>query len=285
MRNSKNGQTDKSKSVTLSECYAAFLEEKMASLAIKTQENYSRAGRLIPQNRKAMRDYTPQDITKLIKDLRPGAYMTARGFLSSLFSFGISRGWATVNPVAYVETKKLGHIARIARDEARKAIQTVPDPMLSLLFETQYACGQRLSDVLAIKPVNINTGQLVITQKKTGNIVDIPISKDLTDKLLALGRQPCEPFFQIKPKKVWAEWRKLRKELGLNMRQSPHSFRKAASCEAAEGGASEAELQALLGHKSPRAASLYRLEANRSVLAGSAMAKREPIVIAKAGGK
>ncbi len=259
---------------SLYECWEVFGEDRLGQLAVKTQQNYTNAAKLIPAGRKAMRSYEPADIAKLLKPLRPGAYMVARGFLSSLFSFGIARGWAVSNPVSFVETRKLGHIARLARDEARKAIQDAPDPELSLLFDTQYACGQRLSDVLALKPINLSGNLLSLKQIKTGNIVDVELPSNITERLLALGRDPCEPFFKFKPQKVWREWRKIRAELGLNMRQSPHSFRKAASCEAAEGGASEAELQSLLGHKTPRAAALYRLEADRKVLASSAMSKR-----------
>ena len=284
MRSSRNGATDRSLYETLRvssatnksllECWEVFQEDRLAQLAVKTQQNYTTAAKLIPAGRKPLRSYEPADIAKLLKPLRPGAYMVARGFLSSLFSFGIARGWAVSNPVRHVETRKLGHIARIARDEARKAIQAAPDPELSLLFETQYACGQRLSDVLAAKPVNLQGNLLVLKQQKTGNIVNIELPANITERLLALGRKPCEPFFKIRPQKVWREWRKIRTELGLNMRQSPHSFRKAASCEAAEGGASEAELQSLLGHKTPRAAALYRLEADNRTLASSAMSKR-----------
>ena len=268
MRSSKNGQTK-----PLCEVWEAFQEQKLGHLAIKTQQNYTGAAKLIPAGKKPARDYEPQDIARLLKDLRPGAYMVARGFFSSLFSFAIRQGWATVNPVRGVETRKLGHVARWSREEALSGIKAVEDEEVSLALDTMYASGQRLSDVLLAAPYNLNNGRLVLKQKKTGNVVDIPLPENITKRLLALDRQPCEPFFRVNNKKVWRVWRGVRKELGMNNRK-PHGLRKAASCEAAEGGASEAELQAFLGHKTSKAAALYRMEANKGILAGAAVSKR-----------
>lgn len=277
MRNSKNGP-----SVSLFEAWAAFEEERLGHLSIKTQENYRGAARLIPAGRKAINSYLPADVYKLIKHLRPGAYMVARGFLSSLFSFAIRRGWAASNPVAYVETRKLGRALRWPREVVYGALSIVDDEEARLALETMYASGQRLSDVLSLKPSNFSGNVIKLVQKKTGNLVEVPISENLTKKLLARSLEPRQTIFQIKDQRVWRLWRKAKAKQSVTgngaavdlTKLRPHGLRKSASCEAAEGGASEAELQAFLGHRTPRAAALYRLEANGAILAASAVNKR-----------
>jgi integrase len=217
-----------------------------------------------------MRDYQPADITKLIKHLKPGAYMVARGFFSSLFAFGIKQGWASANPIQGVETRKLGKIVRWPRERVYEDISKIDNPEARLVLETMYASGQRISDVIRARPKDLRDGTLRLFQKKTGNYVAAALGPEITDRLVALEQNPDKPFFKIKASTVWRLVRQMRGDT----KYSPHSLRKAASCEAAEGGASEAELQALLGHRTPRAASIYRLEANAGILAASASAKR-----------
>ncbi len=266
MRASKPGPT-----VSLYDAWVALQEERLGYLAPKTQANYTQAARVIPQSRKAIAAYSSQDIYKLIKHLPPGAYMTARSFLSTLFTFAIRRGYTASNPVRDVETRKLGKIARWPSESVYSYISRIPDPEVRLVLETMYASGQRLSDVLAISSRNLSKdGILKLTQKKTGNEIEVPIGASITNRLFALQPESGKPFFSVGAAKVWRAWRMVRPDSSL----SPHGLRKAASCEAAEGGASEAELQAFLGHKTPRAAALYRLEANRAVLAASAVGKR-----------
>lgn len=260
------------RSVSLSDVWIAFQEDRLGSLSPKTQENYTRAARLIPASRKAAGSYSSANIYKLIKHLPPGAYMVARGFFSSLFSFAIRRGWAASNPVAHVETRKLGKIARWARESVVEGLSNIDNEEARLVMETMYASGQRISDVLAIRPENIQGQVLRLKQKKTGNEIEVPLGAEITNKLVAKFRDSGQTIFQISAQKVWREWRKVRP--AAMAKYTPHSLRKAASCEAAEGGASEAELQALLGHKTARAAAIYRLEADRAVMASSAMAKR-----------
>lgn len=268
MRSSKNGQ-----SASLYDVWLLFQKEKLGLLAPKTQANYSAAASLIPSSSKVVGDYSVSDISKILSQLSPGAYMVTRGFLSSLFSFAIRRGLAANNPVSGTETRKLGNARRWPRELVYRAIEKVPDKEVALVLEVMYASGQRLSDVLLFKGGDISDGSATIIQKKTGNQVTFPVSEEMTNKLIAVEPNPDKPFFKVKASKVWYEWRKIRDGLGMSA-YKPHGLRKAASCEAAEGGASEAELQAMLGHKTVRAATLYRLEADRKLLAASAMSKR-----------
>lgn len=268
MRSSKNGQN-----VSLYDVWLLFQKEKLGLLAPKTQANYSAAAGLIPSSSKVVGDYSVSDISKILSPLSPGAYMVTRGFLSSLFSFAIRQGLTAINPVRGTETRKLGKALRWPRELVYGAIDKIEDQEAALVMKVMYASGQRLSDTLRLKGRDITDGSVTIIQKKTGNQVTFPISREMTDKLVAMEPNPDKPFFKIKASKVWYEWRQVRD--GLNMTAyKPHGLRKAASCEAAEGGASEAELQAMLGHKTVRAAALYRLEADRKLLASSAMAKR-----------
>lgn len=257
-----------SKKKSLAALYKQFEAERLGHLAIKTQENYTRAAKLIPARGKPVANYKPADIEKLIKHLGPGAYMVARGFLSSLFGFAIQQGLIDHNPVQAVPARSLGAIRRIPRNEVALLTDALEGEARAVL-ETMYATTQRMGDVLKIKPEDIVDRKLTVVQEKTGNKIVLEIPDCLTQMLLAISNRPGHPIFTVKAREVRRLVRVKREELGLSA-YTPHGMRKSASCEAAEGGATEAMLQALLGHKTSRAATIYRMEADQGLLASAA---------------
>lgn len=142
-----------------------------------------------------------------------------------------------------------------------------------LALRLMYATGQRLSDVERWTPEHLSGATLKFHQKKTGNLVQLTLPEEMTYVLGDLGRAPGQRYIQVPRHKIYRTWNRVREELGMSD-YTPHGLRKSASCEAAEGGATEAELQAMLGHKTPRAAMIYRQEADQGILAASAMSKR-----------
>ena len=277
MRSSSRGRASSKKVCpTLHSAYLQYANDRLGKLRPKTQANYERAAKLISiTSRKNVAAYVPQDIEDLIIHLAPGAYMVARGFFSVLFGYAIEKGWRSENPVQHVPTRQLGRIKRIPRAHVPILTELLPEPSRTVL-EAMYESGQRMGDILKLTLKNIrpktdwpgSVNMLTLVQEKTGNPVSLPISDSLTQKLLALvTRWDDKLFHGVSAAAVRRDVRRVRKGLGA---YTPHGLRKSASCEAAEGGATEAQLQALLGHKTPRMAAEYRLEADQGRLAAAA---------------
>lgn len=265
---------------TLTGVWEVFVSEYLGELAPSTQTSYRKAARKFPSAGKTIDKYEAADVRKIIKDLPPGAYMVTRSLISRLMTFSVEKGWRSTNPVEFVPTKKLGSFKRWPEDRLQAALQAVPGDE-GLALELMYATAQRLSDVERSGPANLKPiydheglltgGIFTITQQKTGNLVSVPISAFLTQKLLSNGNK--RRYVNTPRHKIYRVWNRVRVAFGMEDFK-PHGLRKSGSCEAAEGGATEAELQALLGHRTARAATIYRAEADQGLLAAAAMGKR-----------
>jgi integrase len=141
--------------------------------------------------------------------------------------------------------------------------------------------GQRKQDCLAMTRASRAGGIIEVTPEKTkhssGVKLRIPEHPDLT-RLLDAGPQTGEALLTRPDGKPWKEdhfnhaFAKAVKDAGLTG-LSFHGLRKTASAWLAESGATDAEIDSILGHVDPKMTRLYRRHADQGVRAASAMGK------------
>jgi integrase len=135
------------------------------------------------------------------------------------------------------------------------------------------------SDVRRMGRANVRNGNLIFTARKNGATMVVPVLPGLAAELAA--RDPDDlVFFRGKTGAPMAEgtwgrmFRKAVTAAGLDADLTPHGIRHAAACEAAEHGASEATIMAILGDTDPRAAAVYVRQARKAMLIANHYAAR-----------
>jgi len=138
--------------------------------------------------------------------------------------------------------------------------------------------GQRKGDCLAMLRTARTGGTLDVVQAKTGTALQIPEHPDLT---LVLDAAPATPGITLLTRDDGAAWKqdhfnaafaKAVKKAGL-VGLTFHGLRKTASGILAEAGATDAEIDSILGHVDPKMTLLHRRQANQRTLGKTAMGK------------
>lgn len=139
----------------------------------------------------------------------------------------------------------------------------------AMLIKMCYDLAQRPGDIINMNRSNLNDDQTVtIQQEKTGAIVTIPVSDDLwADMMVAGNFFITETSLRIHNK----HFAEVRKELDLEHLQI-RDLRRTALTEIMESGATDAEGQAISGHKNRDMLSVYAPPTVK--MAQSAMKKR-----------
>lgn len=136
---------------------------------------------------------------------------------------------------------------------------------MPIAFEIGVSFGLRVGDIAKLKPSDLTPSGVKVRTQKTG--VDLTFEPS----------EAVRAFFQSKAGEKWLFdlGRASDRTSALRRRMSAyknklgvdgviHSLRKTAACIVAEEGGTDADIQALLGHKTPRMAALYRAEAQSS---------------------
>ena len=138
--------------------------------------------------------------------------------------------------------------------------------------------GQRKGDCLTMLRTARHDGVLQVVQAKTGAALQIPEHPDLTRALDAAPVTPALTLLTRADGAPWAEdhfnaaFAKAVKAAGLRG-LTFHGLRKTASGWLAEGGATDAEIDSILGHVDPKMTLLYRRQADQRIRADAAMGK------------
>ena len=138
--------------------------------------------------------------------------------------------------------------------------------------------GQRKGDCLSMLRTARAGGELTVVQAKTRARLVIPEHPDLTLALDAAPPSNAPTLLTRADGKPWGEdhfahaFAKAVKDAGLPP-LTFHGLRKTASGWLAESGATDAEIDAILGHVDPRMTARYRRQAGQKIRAGAAMGK------------
>lgn len=217
---------------------------------------------------------TPAAANKLLKLIRRLArFSIRRGWLEVDPSFGV-KGYAT-NPDGYHTWTD----AEIAQFVAHHGAESIPVLALRLILCT----GAARRDVVALGWQNIKNGRIEYRRHKTGGEVSLRL--DLMPEIEeVIERVPSNQMLFLIT--AWGKaftaagfgnwFRKCCDEAGLP-NCSAHGLRKAGATRLANAGATEFEIMAFLGHKTPDEARTYVKAANRQKLTDSALEKLQNV--------
>lgn len=150
--------------------------------------------------------------------------------------------------------------------------------MARLAFELALGTGAARQDVARMGAANLRGGAIVYSRGKTGGRVELPLAKlhELAKELAQVGTS--KTVFVTKsngaPYNIsgFGNWfRKCISDAGLSSECSMHGLRKHGATRLAERGATEWQIMAFLGHKSPHEARRYVAQANRVTLVSDAL--------------
>lgn len=208
----------------------------------------------------------------------PAAANVLRKVLSGLLDYAIKLNWRTDNPVRLTETYEDGEghhtwtEEEIAQYRATHALGT----MARLTLELALNSAARRCNIATLTRDDIKDGRIIIDHAKGNNEADVPL---MATTKAALDALPATPFKHLvtnhygKPFSIAGLGNRMRKwcnEAGL-MNCSLHGLRKAISRRIAESGGTDAEGQAITGHRKAETFTHYRAAANRGRLADRAL--------------
>lgn len=213
---------------------------------------------------------------------RPGAANDLRKKLKGLMAHAERLEWRESNPVALTAKYKDGEGYHDWTDEEIEQYRAAHPlgTMARLTLELTLNTAGRRCNVNKIEREHIKAGRIAVAHAKGGNETSVPM---LSTTRAALDAMPVQPIrFLIvtqfgKPFTDAGLGNRVRKwcdEAGLPQ-CSLHGLRKSISRQMVERGATDAEGQAVTGHKKPGTFAHYRAKANRVRLADSALARFE----------
>lgn len=208
----------------------------------------------------------------------PAAANVLRKTLGGLLNHAIKLGWRADNPVKLTDCYKEGEGHHTWTDDeikqyrARHPLGTMARLTLELALNT----AARRCNVNKIERDHLKGGRIAVAHVKGNHETSVPV---LPTTQAAIDALPAAPIRFL----VITQFGKPFTDAGLGNRMrkwcddadlphcSIHGLRKAVSRQLAEHGATDAEGQAVTGHKKAETFAHYRAKANRSALADRAM--------------
>ncbi len=238
---------------TFAEIAAEYLLNGTKGLARKTSKEYERQSVMLIKVFGKCR----------LQDIRPvhvRQYLTARGdtiaatrekaLLSTIYGYARNTGlYDGLNPCAGIRGRA-AHRDVYVRDDELRAVLAVADQLVRDFLELAYLTGQRPSDVLRMRRIDMQDGALWVQQRKTGAKVRISIVGPLEALLARLTSYPVASVYLIRDergqpltlsavrKRFWAA----RKAAGVTWQLRDLRPKAASDVESSK------HAQALLGH-------------------------------------
>ena len=215
-------------------------------------------------------------------DRRAATPFQAKNFLTTmrgLFEWAFAKNLINVDPTAGVKVDKpktkgfpVWTEEDIERFQRSWPIGTRERVMLDVFLYT----GLRRGDAAVVGKQHVRNGVIEIDTEKTGMRVTIPILPVLQATLNAgpvgelafIATKSGQPLTKESLGNLFADACR-----AAGIRKSAHGLRKAAATNAANNGASEAQLEAIFGWEGGKMAALYTRSANRRALATDAIGK------------
>lgn len=217
----------------------------------------------------------------------PGAANDLRKKLSTLMNYACKLRWVSENPVKHTTPYDKGkgfhtwQDEEIAQYRARHPLGTMARLALELALNT----AARRGSVAALTRDNLVGGRIITEHSKDNNVASVPMLRTTRQALEALPAAPIKHLLvtsfgkPFTPAGFGNKFREWCDEAGLP-HCSIHGLRKAMARLLAEAGASDAEGQAVTGHKKAETFQYYRAAANREALADKALANLDTTPLA-----
>lgn len=216
----------------------------------------------------------------------PAAANVLRKVLAGLMDHAVRLDWRESNPVRLTEKYPEGEgfhdwaDAEIEQYRGRHPLGTMARLTLELALNT----AARRCNVNKIERDHIKAGRIEVDHAKDNHDTSVPMLATTKTAIDALPAAPIKFLVTTAFGKPFTD-----AGMGNKMRQwcdeaglpqcSMHGLRKAMSRHLAESGASDAEGQAVTGHKKAETFAKYRAKANRSALADRAMSNLGPLAV------
>lgn len=216
----------------------------------------------------------------------PAAANVLRKVLSGVMDHACRLGWRESNPVRLTEKYPEGEgfhdwaDDEIEQYRSRHRLGTMARLTLELALNT----AARRCNVNKIERDHIKDGRIAVDHAKGNFDTSVPMLATTKAALDALPASPIRFLITTEFGKPFTDagmgnrMRKWCDEAGLPDR-SMHGLRKAMSRRLAESGASDAEGQAVTGHKKPETFAKYRAKANRKALADRALSNLAELAV------
>ena len=208
----------------------------------------------------------------------PAAANNLRKFLAVLMDHAVKLGWRQDNPVRFTDTYQEGkdgfHTWTDAEIEQYRQHHKL-GTMARLTLELALNAAARRCEVATLTRDDIRDGRIITDHAKGSDETSVPLLQTTRAALEALAAAPIKHLVVTsrgKPFTVAGLGNKMREwcdDAGLP-HCTTHGLRKAMSRQLAEAGATDAEGQAVTGHKKAATFQRYRAKANRAALADRA---------------
>lgn len=208
---------------------------------------------------------------------RPGEQHVFLVATNSLFAWCIARGLADSNPALGIRSAPQAKHTRPWTAAEKDALLNCGDPMVATASALGCYTGQRISDVLRARWIDISDGEIHVIQQKTGAELYIPIEHALNLFLDGIPDHSPDLYIvgnsrvSLDPGKFRVRFVAVCRRLGLDCRF--HGARVACAIRLAEAGCSTREIMAIGGWKTSRLVDLYTAQASQRDLARAAIRK------------
>ena len=208
----------------------------------------------------------------------PAAANVLRKVLCGLMDTAIKLGWRTDNPARLTDTFQEGDGFRMWTEDDIAQFRAVHPlgSMARLTLELALNTASRRCNMATITRDDIVDGQIKVAHAKGNNEATIPLMPTTKAAIDALPATPIKYLVVTQFGKPFTV-----AGLGNRMRAwcdtaglpqcAMHGLRKAVARRIAESGGTDAEGQAITGHKKAETFAYYRAKANRTKLASRAM--------------
>lgn len=213
---------------------------------------------------------------------KPSVCRLGLATLSSFYRYAMDHGYAKANPVSGIKNMpKQGTHERWEEQDALTFIEKAPDHLSDVVALALYT-GQRISDLIKIKWIDVSDKYILVHQQKTGRKLYIPINKKLVFHLerrkkvmKRMRRRIPYVIFNTKgdpwqPTTLSAAVHNAAKNMGLPAKPF-HGLRKTTASILAEMGCTPSQIMAITGHSTLKEVTRYTAEADQRRLAEQAM--------------
>jgi integrase/recombinase XerD len=158
--------------------------------------------------------------------------------------------------------------AVLTKEEVKKLIEAAPTKKSKLMISLIYACGFRVSELINLKPVDLDFDQAIgyVRQAKGKkdrlfNIAHFLLKK--LEKQARLQKEQNQEFLFTGPKGKLSDRnlqkiiRQTAKKAGINKKVSPHTLRHSFATHLLENGVDIRFIQTLLGHADLSTTQIY----------------------------
>jgi len=245
-----------------------FLDEKRLSSSPGTIELYSLVLRKYQEyTGKPIIQSTRHDIVRYLNHIlfeRKLSKATAANILSvlkSFFSFMLQNEYVLADPTKGISPVKVDKKAPVylTQDEMKELIETAKDERDNLMVKILYATGVRVSELVNIRRQDIDFARGTIKVFGKGAKERIVLIPDVIMPQVETycGRLGGEKLFDLTPRMIQIEIKKLAKLAGINKKVTPHKLRHSFATHMLQNGGNVVAIQKLLGHTSLNTTQIY----------------------------